>query len=294
MDGYQRRMLLVVAVGLFALSGANCPHFVQYTSPLPRVLPPSATVEQVIQAVNQNNGQIQSYSTTTATISGPGWPTLRASIAFQRPRLFRLRAETGLTGPEVDLGSNEQIFWFWVRRNQPPGVYFCRHEQFATSRAADDSRRTRLAHRCAGPQPFRSGPAASGPLSDGRRSNADPHHPRDGRRADDQDHGGRRRPGAGAGATDLRRPGPPAGQQRGRRASPGPAHQFDHARHDPRQFPARAVLDAHRPGQRAGQPAGRQSGRALGDAELPRAPAVDLGDPNVQLGPATAASCRAW
>jgi hypothetical protein len=135
MDGRRYLLLSLVAVGLFALSGSSCPRAFTLSTPPPRVLPPSPTLPQIVQAVNQNSGQIQSFSSGSATISGPGWPALRCSIAFQRPRLFRLRAETGLTGPEVDLGSNDQLFWFWVRRNQPPSVYFCRHDQFAMSRA---------------------------------------------------------------------------------------------------------------------------------------------------------------
>jgi hypothetical protein len=59
-------------------------------------------------------------------------PSLKANIALERPQRFRLRGDF-LVSPEVDLGSNDQLFWFWVRRNQPPALYFCRHEQFATS-----------------------------------------------------------------------------------------------------------------------------------------------------------------
>jgi hypothetical protein len=103
--------------------------------PPPRILPPGAGLEQVIAAVNRNNSQIQSLSSDSAWISGPGYPTLRAHIAFQRPCNFRLRADTGLTGAEVDLGSNDQIFWFWIKRNPPPAVYYCRHDQFPTSQA---------------------------------------------------------------------------------------------------------------------------------------------------------------
>ena len=62
-------------------------------------------------------------------------PVLRAHFAYQRPCFFRLRADTGFTGQEVDLGSNAQLFWFWVKRNEPPAVYYCRHDQFATSQA---------------------------------------------------------------------------------------------------------------------------------------------------------------
>jgi len=136
MDGYRRCLMLLVAVGLAGLSGASCHNLVPpFAVPLPRVLPPSPTLEQVVQVVNRNAAQIDSFSTTHAAISGPGVPTLRANLAFQRPRRFRLRADTAVTGPELDLGSNDELFWFWGRRNQPSAVYYCRHDQFATSRA---------------------------------------------------------------------------------------------------------------------------------------------------------------
>jgi len=35
----------------------------------------------------------------------------------------------------MDLGSNDEIFWFWIKRNQPPALYFCRHDRFAASAA---------------------------------------------------------------------------------------------------------------------------------------------------------------
>ncbi len=137
MTRYQRRWLLLICTGLLGLSGASCPQMVQqYTNPLPRILPPSPTLEQVIAAVNQNNSQIQSFSTNQASISGRGFPALRASVAFQRPQRFRLRAELGVLGStELDLGSNDDLFWFYVKRNQPPALYYCRHDQFAASPA---------------------------------------------------------------------------------------------------------------------------------------------------------------
>ena len=135
-SSFRRFCLLLVCTGLLALSGASCPQTLQrYTNPLPRVLPPSPTLEQVIEVVNRNSSQINSFSTNQASLSGPGFPSLGASVAFERPRRFRLRAGTGLTGTEVDLGSNDELFWFWLHRNQPPAVYFCRHEQFAASPA---------------------------------------------------------------------------------------------------------------------------------------------------------------
>jgi hypothetical protein len=135
-SSFRRLWPLLICTGLLALSGASCPQTLQrYTNPLPRVLPPSPTLEQVIEVVNRNSSQIHSFSTSRASISGSGFPSLGAtSIAFERPKRFRLRAGTGF-GTELDVGSNDELFWYWVKREQPPAVYYCRHEQFATCQA---------------------------------------------------------------------------------------------------------------------------------------------------------------
>ncbi len=133
---FQCVRLSLLCLGLLTLCGAGCPQLLQrYTNPLPRVLPPSPTLEQVIAVVNANSSQIRSFSTNRASISGSGFPSLPADIAFERPQRLRLRAGTGMTGTEFDLGSNDDRFWFWVKRNQPPAMYFCRHELFPTSPA---------------------------------------------------------------------------------------------------------------------------------------------------------------
>ena len=136
MNGIRLRFALLVSVGLFALCGASCQNMVhQFGRPAVHVLPPTATLEQIVTVVNRNSRGIQAFSSTEASISSPGTPTLRANVAFSRPQRFRLRAQTAMTGAEVDLGSNDELFWFWVRRSEPPAVYYCRHEQFANSRA---------------------------------------------------------------------------------------------------------------------------------------------------------------
>ena len=137
MTASQRCICFLLSTSLLGLCGASCPQTLQrYTNPLPRLLPPSPTVEQVIEVVNRNNSQIHSFSTNQASISGPGFPSLGASVAFERSKRFRLRAGTGLTGTEFDLGSNDALFWFWLRRNEPKAVYFCHHNQFASCPAS--------------------------------------------------------------------------------------------------------------------------------------------------------------
>jgi hypothetical protein len=133
---------LMVLVSLFAGSGATCqrPIIVNpFAAPgptAPQVLTAGAARDQIIAAVNQNSAKIQSLSATSATITIPdtlGLPLLKGNIAAERPGRFRLTAGTSLTGKEVDIGSNDDLFWVWVRRNQPPAVYICRHDQFAGS-----------------------------------------------------------------------------------------------------------------------------------------------------------------
>jgi hypothetical protein len=133
---------LSTAVCLFAGSGATCQRQMltnPFATPVPMapmVLMEGATREQIVAAVNQNSARIQSLTVTGATITVPdmlGLPLLSGNIAAERPGRFRLTAGTAVTGPEIDLGSNDELFWLWVRRNQPPGVYYCRHAQFATS-----------------------------------------------------------------------------------------------------------------------------------------------------------------
>jgi hypothetical protein len=116
-------------------SGASCPNVLQqYTQPMPRALPSGAPLTQIIDVINDNSARVQSVSTTRATISTPGVPSLSANIAFQRPRSFRLIAQTFI-GREIDLGSNDEVLWFWIKHAQPPALFYCRHDQFATSAA---------------------------------------------------------------------------------------------------------------------------------------------------------------
>jgi hypothetical protein len=106
--------------------------------PAPEVLMPGAALNDVIAMVNRNADKLQSYQTNNASISVPGLPgipLLTGKIAAQRPGRLRLLASTALTGPEVDLGSNDELYWFWVKRNEPPALYFARHNQAVGSAA---------------------------------------------------------------------------------------------------------------------------------------------------------------
>jgi hypothetical protein len=121
---------------LFSASGASCPWMLrQPGAPIPQVLPTAATLDQVIMAVNDNTARARSGVATQAYLSVPGAPRLSAALAFETPRRFRLKGRTTISGDELDVGMNDELFWLWVKRGIPPALYFCRHDQFAGSSA---------------------------------------------------------------------------------------------------------------------------------------------------------------
>lgn len=134
-----RGLAFLLVVALAASSGAACPNALRGyqvgTMPLPRALPPQPSLEQVIAAVHDNTMRVRSLTSTQAVLVVPGVPRLSARIACEPPRRFRLQAQTTLTGPELDLGSNDDLFWMWLRQHKPPVIAFCRHDRYTQSQA---------------------------------------------------------------------------------------------------------------------------------------------------------------
>lgn len=134
-----RLVAVMIVVTAVASSGATCPSVLRGyqvgTMPLPRVLPAQASLDQVIGAIHDNTQRVRNYMAPQAVISVPGVPRLSAQVACEPPRRFRLRAQTAVSGNELDLGSNDDLFWLWIRRHEPPVMLFCRHDQYAQSSA---------------------------------------------------------------------------------------------------------------------------------------------------------------
>lgn len=131
-----RRGLSLVALCCLVF-GTGCPSVIeQYTvSSIPE-LSESPSLAEVADLINQNAMHVRSLYTSEVKIKATRLPTVSAKLAYAAPRRFRLIAETALTGAEVDLGSNDELFWFWARRNDPPTMFFCRHDQYQTSAAS--------------------------------------------------------------------------------------------------------------------------------------------------------------
>lgn len=92
------------------------------------------TLEQLTSAINRNSLMVRNMMTEDATIMVPGVLfQLRSRITFERPKRLRVQAGVGMTGQELDFGSNDDLFWIWVRRNPSQETWYCRHDQFPTS-----------------------------------------------------------------------------------------------------------------------------------------------------------------
>lgn len=93
-------------------------------------IPADASKEHIINYVNQHTEPIHAWRSTKATVNVTGVVIpLQAMLAVEQPNHFRLTVSSGLTGNELDLGSNPDHVWFWVQRMDPQTVMTCRHEE---------------------------------------------------------------------------------------------------------------------------------------------------------------------
>ncbi len=52
---------------------------------------------------------------------------LGGSMMCQKPRSFRLMAKV-VGQPAVDIGSNQDEFWYWISKNEPPYLFHCSYD----------------------------------------------------------------------------------------------------------------------------------------------------------------------
>lgn len=130
-------MYLAAGVLLCSALGAGPCRYQPPTAfpPAPVVFPRTPTLAEIQQDRNVRVRAVHQLQATGATLTVQGMPSLRADLSLEPTRHFRLGAGTTLTGQELDIGSNDELFWIWVRRNTPPVVYYCRHDQYAQSAA---------------------------------------------------------------------------------------------------------------------------------------------------------------
>jgi len=133
----------ILLIGLVALccSAPGCRSWPGFTSPFgqraqdtpPVLFSTIPAKEELIAALSVPSSKIQSLQTQGATISVSGIPNIASEISLQRPGRFRFKASSSFMGQLVDMGSNDEMLWFWTSQGSPPDVYFARHDRLAAS-----------------------------------------------------------------------------------------------------------------------------------------------------------------
>ena len=93
------------------------------------------TLEQITSGINRNSQLIRNFTTENASITVPGgvFP-LQSRLTFDRPKRLRIQGSaSSVSGREFDFGSNDLLFWLWMRRNTAKEMWYCRHDQYPIS-----------------------------------------------------------------------------------------------------------------------------------------------------------------
>jgi hypothetical protein len=131
-----RHVQLGLGVGtLLMLAGCNSFPLSRNSNPPPAARVPAEipSKEAVVAYLNDNAQRVQSVRCKEVDIvakQGMQSVGLRGQLVCAKPRGFRLIANV-LGKPEVDLGSNDQEFWFWVARDESRCLYHCSYDDMA-------------------------------------------------------------------------------------------------------------------------------------------------------------------
>jgi hypothetical protein len=89
-------------------------------------------LEEVVDHLNRNVDKLHAWQANGVKIRANNMPGLSGSLVVEEGQHLRMVVNS-LAGHEVDMGSNNDVFWIWAKRMEPAYVY-CRHEQIDVAR----------------------------------------------------------------------------------------------------------------------------------------------------------------
>lgn len=107
---------------LFALMGLAAAVGCQSVK-LPTVMNDNPSLDELSRAVNANSSKIQTLRSDNASLgvsNAASWANCK--VLYQRPQNVRLVGTMNMMGRVVDFGSNDQIFWFWNKFQEPAQI----------------------------------------------------------------------------------------------------------------------------------------------------------------------------
>jgi len=87
-------------------------------------LNPNAT--RTVLAMNDHWRNVRSIVYPKLTVQSHGFK-LDSCLLYEKPRNFKM-VNWSFLGKESELGSDQDYFWFWSKRMNPPALYYARHE----------------------------------------------------------------------------------------------------------------------------------------------------------------------
>lgn len=100
---------------------------------------PIALITEAIVAINNFN-DVNSKITSfySSNISVKVWENnvkfkVSGTMCYEKPKCFRFKIKT-LLGPEMDFGSNNDLFWYWSKRDIHPGLYYASYDNYHKTR----------------------------------------------------------------------------------------------------------------------------------------------------------------
>lgn len=92
---------------------------------------PIHEIYEIVHKINENVSYIKNIYVENMPIllqQGQFTARVHGELAMEKDKFFRLKICHPLTGKEMDIGSNDQIFWFWSKRMKPSALYFSKHQ----------------------------------------------------------------------------------------------------------------------------------------------------------------------
>jgi hypothetical protein len=101
-------------------------------APATDVLPKS---DALVEYLNRNARQVQSVRARIDMDCKANGQSIGVggNMACQKPKDFRLKGNV-LGQPAVDIGSNNNEFWYWISKAEPPHVYYCSYRDLGTGK----------------------------------------------------------------------------------------------------------------------------------------------------------------
>lgn len=102
----------------------------------PTPVPEQIKIPALIEEFNAVNKYIATFSVADVVVKI--WDngmvfTLKGSIFYEKPQRFKMSVWS-FFGDELDIGSNDEIFWYWSKRERHPTLYYAIHEDHPKTR----------------------------------------------------------------------------------------------------------------------------------------------------------------